>query len=102
MPTSRTTWQHPARGPDALARATHRGLACAASDQDVAGMRRGRNRRSGTEEAYDGSQGQRTRHPAGLSHLTTAGESVYAPVRAGMEAAWVGETSPLAHRDLCG
>lgn len=30
---------------DALARATHRGCSCAASDQDVAGVRRGRHRR---------------------------------------------------------
>ena len=59
----------------------------AASDQDVAGMRRGRNRRSRTEDANDAGQRQRARHPAGLSALTTAGESLYAPVRAGMEEA---------------
>jgi len=36
------------------------------------------------------------------SDLTPAGEFVYAPVRVGMEAAWVGGPSRLAHRDLCG
>ena len=41
--------------------------ACAASDQDVAGMRRGRNRRSRPEDAHDRGQGQRPRHPAGFS-----------------------------------
>src|SRR5258708_6252967 len=36
------------------------------------------------------------------SHLTTAGESVHAPVRAGMEDARVGAEPRLSHRDLRG
>ena len=56
----------------------------------------------GRKTAHDGGQGQRTRHPAGLSHLTTAGEYLYAPVRAGMEEARTAAKSWLAHRDLRG
>jgi site-specific DNA recombinase len=47
--------------------------------------------------------------PTGLSYLlrkgsalTTAGKSIHAPVRVGMEAAWAGGAPRLAHRDLCG
>ena len=44
----------------------------------------------GPEDTHDGGQGQRSRHPAGFSDLTTAGESIYAPVRVGMEEARAG------------
>ncbi len=40
------------------------------------------------------------RHPARLTHLTVAGESVHAPVRAGMEDAWAGAKPRHSHRDL--
>jgi hypothetical protein len=55
--------------------------ACSTDSLQVTTITRRRRRRSRTEEAHDGSQGQRARHPAGISHLTTAGQSVYAPVR---------------------
>ena len=45
----------------------------AASDQDVAGMCRGRNRRPRKEEAKHGSQGSAARHSARLTDLTLAG-----------------------------
>jgi len=45
------------RGVDAFACTAHRGPACAASDQDVAGMLRGRGRWKRSEDAHDGSQG---------------------------------------------
>ena len=41
-----------------------------------------------------------TRHPAGLSHLTAAGEPVHAPVRAGMEEARARTPSRQSHRQL--
>ena len=81
---------HSTRRTDAVARAAHRGPACAASDQDVAGMRRGGNRRPRTEDTHDRGQGSAARHSAGLTHLTTAGQSVHAPVRAGVEEARAG------------
>ena len=76
---------HSTRRTDAVARAAHRGPACAASDQDVAGMRRGGNRRPRTEDTHDRGQGSAARHSARVSHLTAAGQSVHAPVRAGVE-----------------
>ena len=57
--------EHPARRTDAVARAAHRGPACAASDQDVAGMSRGRNRHTRTEDTHDRGQGQRRGIPQG-------------------------------------
>jgi hypothetical protein len=72
----------------------------AASDQDVAGKPGGRNRRSRKEDTYDGGAGQPARHPARLTDLTPAGESVYAPVRAGMEDARAGAKPRLSHRDV--
>ena len=42
-----------------------------------------RGRKKRTTEARD----QQTRHSAGLTHLTAAGEYLYAPVCAGMEEA---------------
>ena len=50
--------------------APDRRSARAASDQDVAGLSRGRNRRSRTEDAHDRGAGQAARHSAGLAHLT--------------------------------
>src|SRR5712671_3053368 len=63
-------------------------------------MPRGRNRRSRKEDTHDRGSGQPARHPAGLTHLTTAGESIHAPVRAGMEEARAGAKPRLSHRDL--
>ena len=74
--------------------------ACAASDQDVAGMRRGGNRRPRKEDTHDRGQGSAARHPAGLTHLTTAGQSVHAPVRAGVEEARAGAKPWQPDRDL--
>jgi hypothetical protein len=65
--------------------APDRRSARAASDQDVAGLPRGRNGRSRTEDTHDRGAGQAARHSAGLAHLTLAGEYLHAPVRAGME-----------------
>src|SRR5215471_8664218 len=64
-------------------------------------MSRGRNRRSRTEDAHDRGTGQAARHPARLTDLTLAGESLHAPVCAGMEDARAGATPRLSHRDLC-
>ena len=83
--------EHSARRTDAVARAAHRGSAGAASDQDVAGMRRGGDRRPRSEDTHDRGQGSAARHPAGFTHLTVAGESVHAPVRVGVEEARAGE-----------
>jgi hypothetical protein len=52
------------------------------------------------EGTRDRSSGQPTRHPAGLTHLTIAGESLHAPVRVGMEDARAGAKPRLSHRDL--
>ena len=65
--------------------APDRRSARAASDQDVAGLPRGRNRRSRSEDTHDRGARQAARHSAGLAHLTLAGEYLHAPVRAGME-----------------
>ena len=59
---------HSTRRTDVVARAAHRGCACAASDQDVAGMRRGGNRRPRKEDTHDRGQGSAARHSAGLTH----------------------------------
>ena len=50
--------------------ASDRRSARASSDQDVAGLPRGRDRRSGSEDAHDRGAGQAARHSAGLTHLT--------------------------------
>jgi len=55
--------------------------------QDVAGLPRRRNRQTRQEGAYDRGSGQQARHSARLTHLTAAGESLHAPVRAGVEEA---------------
>ncbi len=72
----------------------------AASDQDVAGMSRRRNRRSRKDDTYDRGPGQAMRHPAGLTHLTIAGKSVHAPVCVGVEDARAGAKPWLSHRSL--
>ncbi len=92
---------HSTRRTDAVARAAHRGRACAASDQDVAGMRRGGDRRPRKEDTHDRGQGSAARHSAGLTHLTVAGESVHAPVRVGVEEARAGAKPWQPDRDLC-
>src|SRR6476620_8319343 len=58
------------------------------------------NRTPGKEDTNDGSPGQTVRHPARFTHLTVAGESVHAPVRAGMEDARAGAKPRHSHRDL--
>src|SRR5712692_11114993 len=63
-------------------------------------MPRGRNRRSRKEDTHDRGPEQPARHSAGLTHLTIAGESIHAPVRAGMEDARAGAKPRLTHRDL--
>src|SRR4029453_17642179 len=70
------------------------------NDQDVAGLPRGRNRRSRAEDTHDRGPGQSARYPARLTYLTNAGESIHAPVRAGMEDARAGAKPRLSHRDL--
>src|SRR5216110_243636 len=49
---------------------------------------------------HDRSQGSTARHPAGLAHLTTASQSVHAPVRVGLEAARSGAKPWQSNRDL--
>ena len=57
--------QHSARRTDAISGTAHRGRACAASDQDVAGMRRGGNRRTRKEDAHTEAKDQRRGIPQG-------------------------------------
>src|SRR6516165_8449127 len=59
-------------------------------------MPRGRNRRSRKEATYDRSPGQSARHPARLTHLPIAGESLHAPVCVGMEDARTGAKPRLS------
>ena len=80
--------------------APDRRSARAASDQDVAGLSRGRNRRSRTEDTHDRGARQAARHSAGLAHLTLAGEYLHAPVRAGMEDVRARANPRLTARDL--
>src|SRR6266851_4194854 len=63
-------------------------------------MPRGRNRKSRKEDTHNRSPGQTSRLPARFYHLTIAGESLHAPVRAVMEDAWPVAKPPLSHRDL--
>src|SRR6202042_2873248 len=77
--------EHSPCRPSQVGSASDRRSARASSDQDVAGLPRGRNRRSGSEDAHDRSPGQAAWHSAGLADLTLAGEYLHAPVRAGME-----------------
>jgi retron-type reverse transcriptase len=53
----------------------------------MCGLPRGRNRPTRAEEAHDESAGSAAGHSAGLTPLTTAGESLHAPVCAGVEEA---------------
>src|ERR1700722_5467593 len=53
----------------------------AASDQDVAGLPRGGNRRPRTEDTHDRGARQAARHPTGLTPLTAVGQYLHAPVR---------------------
>src|SRR5215831_255747 len=62
-------------------------------------MPRGRNRQTRSEDTDDRSQGQQTRHPAGLTHLALAGESVHAPVCFGMEETRAGAKPRYPHCD---
>src|SRR6266446_8721032 len=68
---------------------------------DVAGMLRGKNRRSRKDDTHDRGSGQAAWHTARFTHLTIAGESLHAPVRAGMEDARAGAKPRLSYRDLC-
>src|SRR5215472_11277545 len=65
-------------------------------------MSRGRNRPTGPDDTYDGGPGQPARHPAGLTALTTAGESLHAPVCAGVEEARPRAKPRHSPRHLCG
>src|SRR5246127_994052 len=62
----------------------------------------GRNRPTGPEETHDRGPGQPARHPAGLTALTTAGESLHAPVCAGVEEARPRAKPRHSPRHLCG
>jgi hypothetical protein len=72
-------WEHSAYRAAQVGSTPDRRSARASSDQDVAGLPRGRDRRSGSEDTHDRSAGQATRHSAGLTHLTAAGEYLHAP-----------------------
>ncbi len=54
----------------------------------------------GRKTTHDRGQGQRTRHPAGFSDLTTAGKYLHAPVRVGVEEARAGGKPRHSYRDL--
>ena len=64
----------PSCRPSQVGSAPDRRSARASSDQDVAGLPSGRNRRSGSEDAHDRGAGQAARHSAGLAPLTLAGQ----------------------------
>src|SRR6516162_2782115 len=65
-------------------------------------MSRGRNRPTGPDQTHDRGPGQPARHPAGLTALTTAGESLHAPVCAGVEEARPRAKPRHSPRHLCG
>src|SRR6516164_624135 len=65
-------------------------------------MSRGRNRPTGPDQTHDRGPGQPARHPAGLTPLPTAGESLHAPVCAGVEEARPRATPRHSPRHLCG
>ena len=71
--TPSSTARRAQAGSDVRARSARRS-ARAASDQDVVGLPRGRNRRSRSEDTHDRGARQAARHPAGLTPLTTAGQ----------------------------
>src|SRR6516162_418766 len=64
-------------------------------------MSRGRNRPTGPDQTHDRGPGQPARHPAGLTALTTAGESLHAPVCAGVEEARPRAKPRHSPRHLC-
>src|SRR6516225_9053126 len=64
-------------------------------------MSRGRNRPAGPDDTHDRGPGSPARHPAGLTPLTTAGQSVHAPVCAGVEEARSGAKPRHSPRHLC-
>ena len=65
--------------------AAHRRSAGAASDQDVAGMRRGGNRRPRTQDTNDREQGHGSRNPARSSRLSATQQPLHAAIYSGME-----------------
>src|SRR5271154_5939333 len=65
-------------------------------------MPRGRNRPTGPDDTHDRGPGYPARHPAGLTALTTAGESLHAPVCAGVEEARPRAKPRHSPRHLCG
>src|SRR5689334_8034474 len=73
----------------------------AASDQDVAGVLCRGNRRPRTEATHDRGPRQRPWHPAGVTPLAAAGESLHAPVCAGMGEARTAAKPRQSDRDLC-
>ena len=95
-------WEHSPYRTNEIGGTPDRRPARAASDQDVAGVRRGGNRRARTEATHDRGPRQRPWHPAGLTALTAAGESLHAPVCAGMGEARTRAKPRQSHRDLCG
>src|SRR3977135_3650145 len=52
------------------------------------------------EDTHDRGSGQPARHSARFTDLTTAGESLHAPVCVGMEDARAGAKPRLTYRDL--
>src|SRR5437762_4778004 len=79
--------EHSAFRPSQVGGAPYRRSARAASDQDVAGLSRRRNRRTRPEDTHDRGARQAARHSAGLTPLTTTGEYLHAPVCVGVEEA---------------
>ncbi len=92
--------EHPSCRTAEVSGAPHRRSARVTSDQAVAGVLCRRNRQTRPEDAHHGGQGQPLRHPSGLTHLTAAGESLYAPVRVGMEEARARAKPWQSDRDL--
>src|ERR1700751_2092396 len=65
-------------------------------------MSRRRNRPTGPDQTHDRGPGYPARHPAGLTALTAAGESLHAPVCAGVEEARPRAKPRHSPRHLCG
>src|SRR6202047_3014054 len=65
-------------------------------------MSRGRNRPTGAGQTHGRGPGYPARHPAGLTALTTAGESLHAPVCPGVEEARPRAKPRHSPRHLCG
>src|SRR5258708_5847211 len=93
--------QHPSHRTDEVGGSAGQRPASTTSAEDVATSAGRGNRRTRAGAANDTQQGRKTRHSARRSGLAVVGESVYAAIRAGLEAAGAAATVENSHRQLC-